>query len=254
MSARARATIAAASLAALGACAPPTQAAHPLISDDTATQGPGRWQLEASIDRARAPEAEGTAREHEFDLTLTRGLGDAFDLALRLPWLRREATGAPVQRGSGDLALFAKWRLLETDAGFSLALRPELTLASGDRDKGLGNGRPTAALTLVPQLQDGAWTWLANAGLVCNDNDVGARKRLWAVSSALLFTPADAWSLAFEVGASRAAEPGTPNRKFGLLGIVWHPDRDLDLDIGWRRSLGGSPTARTWGAGVALRW
>ena len=80
-----------------------SRAAHPLVSDDTGTQGAGRWQFEASADRTRERDDGLVAREHEVAFTLTRGLSDTLDLAIGLPWLRLAASGAPTQRGAGDL-------------------------------------------------------------------------------------------------------------------------------------------------------
>ena len=231
-----------------------SRAAHPLVSDDTGTQGAGRWQFEASADRTRERDDGLVAREHEVAFTLTRGLSDTLDLAIGLPWLRLAASGAPTQRGAGDLKLLAKWRAFDNGQGLSLGLRPEITLPTGKEDKGLGNGRATASLTGMLQLEQGPWTWLANAGLVHNDNKAGDRKRLWTASTALLYAAADAWTLVADVGAARAAEPGAASGKFGLLGVIHHLGEDLDLDFGWRRSLGSGPRANTLGVGLTVRW
>lgn len=243
-----------AGIAAMLALAGPCQAAHPLVSDDTGTQGAGRWQFEASADRTRVREAGITAREHALGLALTYGLADTLDLALGAPWLRLSASGEKAQSGLADLTLLAKWRFFDDGQGVSLGLRPELTLPTGQEDKGLGNGRATGALTVLAQVQRGAWTWLANAGVAYNDNQSGDRKRLWAASTALLYGASDAWTLVADLGARRAAAPGAASEKFGLLGVIHHANEDLDLDVGWRRSLGSAPTATTLGVGLTLRW
>ncbi|WP_313082819.1 hypothetical protein [Pulveribacter sp.] len=61
--------------AALLAAAAAAQAAHPLITDDTGTQGAGRWQFELNTDHTRARDryAGTTAWERELNATLTRG-------------------------------------------------------------------------------------------------------------------------------------------------------------------------------------
>lgn len=236
------------------ALAAPAQAAHPLVSDDTGTQGQGHWQFEASADRTRVREGGITARELEVGTALTYGLTETIDLAVGAPWLRLSATGEKTQQGLGDLTLLAKWRLLDDSKGFSLGLRPEITLPTGDEDKGLGNGRATGALTLMAQLERGPWTWLVNAGVAYNDNKAGDRKRLWAASTALLFAAHEQWTLVADVGAARAAEHGAENEKFGLLGVIHHVGEDLDLDFGWRRSLGSAPRPNTLGLGLTLRW
>lgn len=243
--------------AALLAAAGPAHAAHPLITDDTGTQGAGRWQLEASTDHSRARErAAGlTAWQREFNATLTHGLTDDLDAAVSLPWQRASATDEPGARGMGDAALLAKWRFHENEAqGWSLALRPELSLPSGNSDKGLGNGRAGAALTLISSIERGPWTWLVNAGLTWNHNRLGERSGLWAVSTAVLWAATPQLSLVADIGASRAADRESRTDRFGLLGAIWHVGEDVDASLGWRRSFGASPVVHTLGAGLTLRW
>lgn len=239
---------------ALLAQAGPAQAAHPLITDDTGTQGSGHWQFEANTDHTRTRDAGVTAWEREANLALTRGVTETLDLAVNLPWLHTSATGEASRSGIGDTTLLAKWRFYDNDAGWTLGLRPEITLPTGSEGKGLGNGRATAALTLLSSLERGDWTWLANAGYAYNANKVGDRKRLWAVSTALLYNLGERWTLAADIGASRAATPGASSEKYGLIGAIYHIGDDTDLDIGWRRSLGGAPVAHTVGVGLTLRW
>ncbi len=155
----------------------------------------------------------------------------------------------------GDATLLAKWRFHEDEArGWSLALRPELSLPSGSIDKGLGNDRTGAALTLVSSLERGSWTWLANAGMAWNNNRVGDRTQLWSASTAVLWAATPKLSLVADIGASRAADREVGAEKFGLLGAIWHMGEDIDLDLGWRRSFGARPTAHTVGAGLTVRW
>lgn len=242
---------------ALLAAAGAAQAAHPLITDDSGTQGTGHWQLEANTDHTRVRDraAGFTAWEREVNAALTYGLTETLDIAVNLPWQRLSATGEPHASGVGDTTVLAKWRLHKNEAqGFSLALRPEVTLPSGSASKGLGNGRATAALTLISTLERGDWTWLANAGLAWNDNRAGDRKSLWALSTAVLYAVTPQLSLAADVGIARAADPAERHEKYGLLGAIWHVNDDVDLDLGWRRSLGAHPAAHTLGAGVTVRW
>ncbi|AVP56393.1 transporter [Pulveribacter suum] len=238
--------------AALLGAAGAAQATHPLVTDDTATQGAGHWQLEASTDHTRERAAAGTGWQRATSVTLTHGLADALDVAVTLPWQHWREAGGPPVRGPGDAALLAKWRLLEDEAqGWSLALRPQLTLPSGSQARGLGTGRATAALALIASVQRGPWTWLANAGVTCNCNRSGERKYLWAASTAVQWAATAQWSLVADWGASRAAERAARTDRFALLGAIWHLREDLDLDAGWRRSLGAAawappPGRRRW--------
>lgn len=241
----------AASLLALGLSA---HAAHPLNTDDTGTQGSGHWQLEATTDHTRERDAGDTSWERSYAGTLTYGVTEDLDIAIGLPWLHAKDASGARERGVGDTTLLAKWRFYDNGQGWTLGLRPEITLPSGSEQRGLGNGRSTAALTLISSVELGPVTWLANAGTRYNDNRAGDRKSLWALSTAVLYHVNDQWTLAADVGVNRAADQAQRTERYGLLGAIYHVNNDLDLDIGWRRSLGAGPVAHTLGAGVTVRW
>ncbi|QXL84287.1 transporter [Comamonas sp. NLF-1-9] len=230
------------------------QAAHPLLTDDTGTQGAGRWQLELNTDHTRARADGQSAWQKAVGTTLTHGVSDALDVAVSAPWLQVSEPGEARVRGLGDTTVQAKWRFFENDEGWSLGLRPALVLPSGSASKGLGNGRASASVALISTLERGDWTWLANAGYTWNNNRVGDRRHLWALSSAVLYAASAQWSLALDVGISRSADQGVGHDKYGLIGAIFHAGKDVDLDLGWRRSLGGGPVVHTLGAGVTVRW
>ncbi|MFZ9103199.1 MAG: transporter, partial [Burkholderiaceae bacterium] len=64
-------------------------AAHPLVTDDTGTQGAAGWQLEVTADHLFNRDADGHLSERTNALTLTRGLTDSTDLGVSMPWLSR---------------------------------------------------------------------------------------------------------------------------------------------------------------------
>src|SRR5262245_53647032 len=130
---------------------PPSSAwaAHPFITDDTGTQGAGNWQLELQGQENRHSHTanDGTGpvnqerRPRAFTTVLTYGLLDNLDIALGLNYLRTRVTenGIVVDDASGmsDSSLEMKWRFYEKD-DFSLALKPALSLPTGDENRGLG--------------------------------------------------------------------------------------------------------------------
>ncbi len=119
----------------------------------------------------------------------------------------------------------------------------------------LGTGRAGASLNLLAAWQAGKVTALGNLGASYNGNRAGDRTALWNASAAVLVTPLPALTLALDVGASRNPQHGTgATLRYGLLGAIWHVDDKTDLDLGWRRNLGGGQTASTWGVGLTLRW
>lgn len=235
---------------------PRAQAAHPLLTDDTGTQGAGRWQLELNADHTRDLTAPPRGRTTQANATITHGVSDELDLALSLPAQRLRPAGAPGAGGWGDLVLQAKWRVYGSDDdGGSLALKPMLWLPSGDQRRGLGAGRAAASLGLLAAWKAGAWTALGNLGASYNGNRAGDRTALWNASAALLYTPVAGWTLAADVGARRNPQRGDAGTlRHRVLGLIWHVEEAVDVDLGWRRERGGGPSTSTWGAGLTLRW
>ncbi|MGH6885861.1 MAG: transporter, partial [Geminicoccales bacterium] len=78
------------------------QAAHPLITEDTGTQGAGRYQLEALAEEL---EARGTRRDIEvWRGVLSYGIAETADVQVGVPLYRDGPDGV------GDASLDLKWR------------------------------------------------------------------------------------------------------------------------------------------------
>lgn len=231
-----------------------SHAAHPLVTDDTGTQGTGGVQLELNVDAARDRSGGTTERNRVANATLTYGLAEDLDVALNLPHQRVAVTGTPAERGTGDIALGLKWRFLDHD-GFTLGLKPQMLLATGDEQRGLGNGKPTYSANLLAAWEADAVTLLANAGYTYNNNTVGARKNLWNLSAAALYRFSPQFQGVFDLGTYRNADPSdNRNPAFAILGMIYSPTKSVDLDIGFRKGLNKAEADKTIGAGVTLRW
>lgn len=229
-------------------------AGHPLVSDDSGTQGTGRWQMELNTDRGRYETAGAGTTVQQINTTLTYGVTEDLDLALNLPWLEISPEALPGVRGPGDAALIAKWRIHDQD-GWSWALKPQINLVSGDADSGLGNGRTGAALNSLFAVTRGPWTLLANVGATWNNNRTGARTALWNFSTAATFTPIEQLKLAIDVGTYQNADPANSvHPAFVLLGAVWSVHQSLDLDVGVKRGLNDSEVRHSLGAGITLHF
>lgn len=132
--------------------------AHPLNTEDTGTQGEGRWQLELNGERNRDRVGDDTVRGGQAAAVLSYGLAEALELQAGLPWLD---TGP--ERGVSDAIAAVKWRFLENGA-WSLGLRAGFTAPTGDEAKGLGNGRATWAALLICQYEGERSIFLSHLG------------------------------------------------------------------------------------------
>jgi hypothetical protein len=126
----------------------PSWAAHPLITDDSGTQGKGNFQLELNAqfdwDKDDTEELSVRTTGGQAAATLSYGIAENFDLVLSLPylWGKAEVNEITVHdgKGFGDAVLETKLRLFEKN-GFSMALKPGISFPTGDDEKGLGAGQ-----------------------------------------------------------------------------------------------------------------
>jgi hypothetical protein len=232
-------------------------AAHPLVTEDTGTQGVGKFQVEAQFERAR-DNAEGvTETTTGFASVVSYGFHERADVIVTLPYARVEVvddTGAETaERGRGDVALDAKWRFFEADS-VSLALKSGLTFATGDEQRGLGAGKTNASVLLIGSCEHESFALHATAGVIGNRNIADEKTRLWQVSVGGWISVGDV-KLAADLGRYTNAERGADkDPAFGILGVIYSPREDLDLDLGVQWGLSDPETDRVLLAGVTLRY
>lgn len=239
----------------------PAFGAHPLITDDTGTQGKGKTQIELTgrIDQ----DDEGGVRTEgwEAKAVLTRGLLDPLDLVLEVPyaWIRAK-DGETVRRdGFADLLIALKWRFFE-QGGLSLAVKPSVTLPTGDEEKGLGNGRASCGVNLITTYAMGPWAFHFNLGATHSDYKLEAdreanRDDIWNASLAAEYKLAESWKLVANVGAERNADAASDTPPaFILGGVIWSVSEMLDIDAGVKWGLNGPETDLSFLAGVTFRF
>lgn len=225
----------------------PLQAAHPLITEDTGTQGSGGWQLEVFGEDGKA---RGTgARLERQDAALSYGIAETADVQLGLPW-NRHAGG----RGSGDVSLDLKWRFL-VRGPLSLGLKPGITLPTGDEGKGLGAGRVGWGSLLILSYDLESWAIHAHAGYKRNRNSLGERESLEHLSGAITAQAAPSVKVVVDFSSTTSADRSEsgPDR-YLVFGAIWSVHKDLDLDFGLKVGAGGAALDEALLLGLTARW
>jgi hypothetical protein len=242
-------------------------AAHPLMTDDTGTQGAGRFQLElnaeATSDEQDAGETEARETAAEVAATLSAGVRDNVDLVLGIPflWDRYRERGSLVSEhsGVGDISLELKWRFYER-GGLSFALKPGVTLPTGDEDRGLGNGRASYSLTFITTGESGPWALHMDLGYARNEFALEAdrealRKDLWSASAAAEVEVAEGLRAVGNVGVERNPDMASNSHPaFVLVGIIYSVSENMDIDFGLKAGLSEPEADWTGLAGVSLRF
>ena len=246
-------------------------AAHPFITDDTGTQGKGNWQLELQGDFLRDERTSGSVERKDklnaYTSVLSYGILENLDVQLGMSYLSARTTtnGATVadESGMSDSTLELKWRFYEKD-DFSLALKPGLTLPTGNEDKGLGTGKSSWAIALLATYEAEAWTFLGNiaytrARFKRSQDEAESRVDLWRVSGGASYALTGEVKLVGELGL-RANESRNDaflpdgTSQFGMLGVIYSPTKKIDLDAGFRKNFNRGESRDAYLAGATFRW
>jgi hypothetical protein len=237
--------------------------AHPLVTDDTGTQGRGKVQLEF-VGEYGVDEEDG-AREKSLEVPtapfLSYGITDTLDIVFSLPYasVRVEEAGTiTAARGATDLSLELKARFYEKD-GLSLAAKPGISLPTGDEDKGLGNGRTSYRVFLIATQEAGPWAFHLNVGYLRNEYKLQAdedanRADIWHASLAAQRKVAEHLTVAANIGIER--DPGRTSDRdpaFVLGGLIYAVNERLDIDLGVKAGLNRTETDRAVLAGITWR-
>lgn len=239
------------------ACAGPAGAAHPLLTEDTGTQGEGGFQIELMVDRARDRSAGVTVRELQTTAVLSYGLRGNLDLQAGLPYLRLDEHDAGGSRGTDgmlDASLDLKWRFFEREA-LSLALKPGLTLPTGNEDRGFGGGHATWGSLLVLSYAPGPWALHSHFGYRRNSYETGERRDLWQVSAAATWQVTEKLRLVADLSADTDPARGSRSSlRHRILGLICSPTPSLDIDAGLKHGHGQAATDRAVLLGLTFRW
>lgn len=233
-------------------------AAHPLLTEDTGTQGAGNYQLELTHDLAHDKDATTRTRTRSISAVLSVGLTETLDLIATLPHDRTTERAGAVSttvQGYADAEIAAKWRYYDVE-GLSLALRPGLGLPTANEDKGLGSGHLSPSIFAVLTYARSSWTYHLHAGYTRNFFDGAAERRhLYHGSAAVEYSVSDTLRLVGDASVETNAErAGHPTVGSMVVGLVYTLTPDLDLDFGYRKGWTDAAADHAWLTGVAWRF
>lgn len=239
-----------------GLMAPPqAHAYHPLVTDDTGTQGLGGNQLELGYDYARSKAAGVTGIERAVPFTYTRGLTDDLDVFAGVA--RQTSPG----NGWSNVAVGAKWRFFEDEAArFSLALKPEIVLpVSRAREAaGFGNGKTSYGLNLIltreTDFGELHFNLAAERSNFADTVTFSDRRNLYRLSVAPVWHVAEGWKAALDLGVQTNPDRAEKSRMgYMELGLVYSPSENLDLSFGLTRDIMDGAVSTT-SASFGLTW
>lgn len=225
-------------------------AGHPMLSEDTGTQGRGNMELELG-DAWTDPRA---GRSFFFQPQLSYGASATLDLIAQPSWqIIDRPDGGSSSRGFGDTNLDAKWRLYGA-APWSFGIRAGVQLPTAENDEGLPNGRISPHATLVETVDLAPFVFDANLGYARAPATAGARANLYHFSAAATVAFSERLSAVLDTAvdsdpdATRATDPVV-----ALVGVIYTARPGLDLDIGYRAPLNSAAPSQQWLFGITYR-
>ena len=220
--------------------------AHPLLTEDTGTQGKEGWQLEVNGERRRDPQPGGAPvlRAIQSGTTLSYGLTETIDARVDLPYLRHE--------GILDAGVGFKWRFYEKDE-LSFGVQAGFFLPTGDEEKGLGTGKTNAGVLGIASWQGERWEFHSSFGVRSNHNLIDQRDWLAHFSAATLYRVWQPFRVLLDLSWDSNPEVERGALRNTVVGFIWSLTKDFDLDAGYRR--GNSAAIQdAWLFGLTLRW
>jgi hypothetical protein len=239
-------------------------AAHPLVTDDTGTQGWGKFQLEVNgqydSDKETISGVTVKTAGGQMAGTLSYGFIDNADIIVGLPyqWTRTQNDGTVIssEHGVSDTTLEVKWRFYEKD-GLSFAFKPGVSIPTGNDEKGLGSGKIGYSAFFITTREASPWAFHVNLGYKRNENtvDVDERKDIWHASVAGTCDVIKNLKAAANIGIER--NPGKASDKapaFVLAGVIYSINENIDIDFGLKTELNEAETDYSLLAGAAFRF
>lgn len=232
-------------------------AATPLVTDDTGTQGKGKFQVELFGEYGHDKEERVTNKNSDLSATLTYGVIDPIDIVISAPyqaWRSDDSENVAKGDGIGDLAIEAKWRVYDKE-GLSVAVKPGFTIPTGDEGEGLGAGRITYYLYFIASKEIDTKSFHINLAYIRNDNTMDERKDMWHASFAATVNLLKNLKLVGDVGIETNPDrSSTTPPVYVLGGLIYSPRENWDIGLGVKGGLTHSETDIALRGGITFRF
>lgn len=219
-------------------------AARPFHTDDAGTVGKNGFQVETGIEYSSKKDYEDDVKIKETETgllaALTFGITDNLDVIAGLPyvWKKKENHHVNFDKNKlSDVTLEAKWRLYER-GGLGIAVKPGISLTTGDYREDFGTGRATYGIILIFSQDFGSVGLHFNGGYTRNENKVCQRKDLFSTSFAFTYEVIKNLTIGGDIGISKNTDPKTKTAPaFFLFGGSYKTGKYITIDAGAKWGL-----------------
>jgi hypothetical protein len=139
-------------------------AGPPILTDDTGTPGPGKWEMNTGFTVEKRQDAT-RFETPAFDLNY--GIGEHIQLNYSFSWIVLDAKDEAAKSGLGNSEIAVKWRFLDEDKhGVAVSIYPRFIFnnPTGSADRGLVDDGTVFKLPVQAEKKIGIIDMIANCG------------------------------------------------------------------------------------------
>ncbi|MCE5193914.1 MAG: transporter [Nitrospiraceae bacterium] len=232
-------------------------ALYPLVTDDTGVQGKGNTQVEFCSEYSKKEEDGVKEKSFALSTTIAYGLNNSMDLIIGVPFQNiRTKTSDSVSSEDGllDILLELKWKFHDKD-GLSFALKPSITLPSGDKKRGLGNGRATYGIYFITTKEIDPLAFHFNLQYKKNENKTDSKLDIWNASIGSEYRATEKLKFCADAGVStNESKDSTKAVSYVLGGLIYSILKDMDIETGYKHGLTKPADDRAFLAGITYRF
>jgi outer membrane putative beta-barrel porin/alpha-amylase len=219
---------------------PAAWAGPPFITDDPEIPPPNGWEVNVPfiLEHSRGEtDMETPLFDINYGTPSVWGL-PRVQLELDIPVEVVSRNGGSTDAGLGDILLGVKWPFVEEQGWRPLvAIYPQFLLPTGERSRGLGEGRPAYILPVVAEKNWGKWTAYGDVGYVVQTAD--DQRNYWYGGVSINREITERLELGGEIAENSPPPPeGYSNLAFNLGG-TWKLSEQFDLLFSAGRSIHG---------------
>ena len=238
----------------------PAFGAHPLFTDGTITQGKGKTQIEMSYQYESDNDNGIKSETSKPQIQLTYGILENLDAIVTVPYLFVRQTQGELTTnndGIGDITLALKWRFYgEKGKGLQFAIKPAITLPTGNEQMGLGNGQASSGIPFITNFDKQSYgitfltsfereEWIATISLGYQYNQYGLqsdrdayRQDIWLAGLSGQYEIVEkVWLVGEVVVQSNPNATSSTPPAFINGGIIYELTKNIDLDGGYKYGL-----------------
>jgi hypothetical protein len=217
------------------------RAGPPFVTDDPEPPPPGGWEINVPFILERTP---GTTDMDAPLFDLNYGLPNV-QLKVEFPIKIVHEDNDGTEAGAGDFLVGVKWRFLNDEhSQFQIGTYPQLLLPTGDRARGLGEGRAAFVMPVLAEKSWGKWTLYGNVGFWWR-NDADTRNYVYA-GAVLEREVNDRLTLGVELFGNAPKKRGGRSDLAFNIGGVWKLSKHFNLLFSGGRDIVGDTTAMAY--------